>query len=163
MTRRHHRPYRSIFGDFTLARVVYGTREGQRIEAAPLDARLGLPKNQCSYLLQDWDQALAVENPYGQVNTVLARILGLKQSVARLEAMTWPLAGATEKQIVVLSADGKGVPIRKPADARPSPSTITRGDPNLTVRRRWRSWAKPIRSSRIPERLRRWSSRCFAI
>ena len=32
----HCRPYRSIFGEFTLERVVYGTREGQRIEAAPL-------------------------------------------------------------------------------------------------------------------------------
>lgn len=128
---RHNRPYRSIFGDFTVARVVYGTREGQRIEAAPLDAWLGLPEDQCSYLLQDWDQALAVENPYGQVNTVLARILGMQQSVAGLETMTQTLAHAVAgyettrppvtpavgQQIVVLSADGKGVPLRKPADA----------------------------------------------
>jgi hypothetical protein len=39
---RHRRPYPSIFGDFSLERVVYGTREGQVIEAAPLEARLGL-------------------------------------------------------------------------------------------------------------------------
>ena len=127
----HSRPYQSIFGKFTLARVVYGTREGQRIEAAPLDARLGLPEDQCSYLLRDWNQALVVENPYAQVDAVLERILGLKQSVASLEAMTRTLAGAvagyeatrppatpaTGEQIVVLSADGKGVPQRKPADA----------------------------------------------
>ena len=127
----HGRPYPSIFGDFTLERVGYGTREGQWIEAAPLDARLGLPESQFSYLLQDWDQALAVENPYGQVNTVLARILGVKQSVASLEAMPRTLAGAvasyeaarppaapaTGGQIVVLSADGKGVPLCQPADA----------------------------------------------
>ena len=37
----HSRPYQSIFGEFTLERVVYGTREGQRFEAAPLDARPG--------------------------------------------------------------------------------------------------------------------------
>lgn len=128
---RHRRAYQSIFGDFMLERVVYGTREGQRIEAVPLDARLGLPEGKFSYLLQDWDQALAVENPYGQVNTVLARILGLKQSVASLEGMTQTLGGAvagyaaarptpapaTTRQVVVLSADGKGVPLRKPADA----------------------------------------------
>jgi len=127
----HCRPYRSMFGDFVLERVVYGTREGQRIEAAPLDARLGLPEDQCSYLLRDWSQALVVEAPYGQVNAVLARMLGLKQSVAGLETMTRTLAGAvagheatrpaaapaTGEQIVVLSADGKGVPLRKPADA----------------------------------------------
>ena len=127
----HGRPYQSIFGEFTLERVVYGTREGQRIEAAPLDARLGLPAERCSYLLRDWNQALVVENPYAQVDAVLGRILGLKQSVASLETMTRTLAGAvagyeatrppvapaTGQQIVVLSADGKGVPLRKPADA----------------------------------------------
>ena len=127
----HPRPYQSIFGDFVLDRVVYGTREGQRIEAAPLDARLGLPQDQCSYLLRDWNQALVVETPYAQVNAVLARILGLKQSIASLETMTRTLAGAvagyeaarpapapaTGQQIVVLSADGKGVPLRQPADA----------------------------------------------
>jgi len=127
----HGRPYRSIFGDFTLERVVYGTREGQRIAAAPLDARLGLPEGQCSYLLQNWNQALVVENPYAQVDAVLERILGFNQSVASLETMTRTLAGAvagyeaarssaapaTGAQIVVLSADGKGVPVRKPADA----------------------------------------------
>ncbi|MGZ9057575.1 ISKra4 family transposase [Methylomagnum sp.] len=128
---RHVRPYQSIFGDFTVERVVYGTREGQRIEAAPLDARLGLPEDKFSYLLRDWDQALAVETPYGQVNAVLGRILGLEQSVASLETMTRtlaeavagyeaarpPAAPATGAQIVVLSADGKGVPLRQPADA----------------------------------------------
>ena len=127
----HGRPYRSIFGDFTLERVVDGTREGQRIEAAPLDARLGLPEGKCSYLLQDWNQALVVEAPFDHVNAVLGRMLGLKQSVASLETMTRTLAGAvagyeatrppvapaTGEQIVVLSADGKGVPLRKPADA----------------------------------------------
>ena len=90
----HSRPYQSIFGDFILERVVYGTREGQRIEAIPLDARRGLPEDQCSSLLRDWNQALVVENPYGQVNAVLERILGLKPSVASLETMTRTLAGA---------------------------------------------------------------------
>ena len=113
----HYRPYQSIFGDFVLERVVYGTREGQRIEAAPLDARLGLPEDRCSYLLRDWNQALVVEHPYAQVDAVLGRILGLKQSVAGYEATRPPTAPATGAQIVVLSADGKGVPLRKPADA----------------------------------------------
>src|SRR5262245_66582933 len=41
---RHDRRYVSIFGELTLARVVYGSREGQRIEHVPLDERLGLPE-----------------------------------------------------------------------------------------------------------------------
>ena len=62
---------------------------------------------------------------------MLGRILGLKQSVASLETMTRTLAGAVAgyeatrpapapaagAQIMVLSADGKGVPLRKRADA----------------------------------------------
>jgi hypothetical protein len=86
LPRLHRRPYQSIFGLFELDRVVYGTREGQRIEHVPLDARLGLPAGKFSYLLQDWDQGLAVESPYQQVKGVLQRMLGLKQSVASLAA-----------------------------------------------------------------------------
>ena len=75
----------------------------------------------CSYLLRDWNQALVVENPYGQVDAVLERILRLKQSVASLErryahpggavasdeVTLAAAAPATGEQIVVLSADGK--------------------------------------------------------
>jgi hypothetical protein len=129
----HRRAYQSIFGCFDLERVAYGTREGQRIEHVPLDARLSLPAGKFSYLLQDWDQGLAVESPYQQFNDVLRRMLGLEQSVASLEQMTRTMAEAVEgfwaeqapvpaaraEQIVVLSADGKGVPMRKPAAAPP--------------------------------------------
>jgi len=127
----HRRPYQSVFGHFELNRVVYGTRESQRIKVVPLDARLGLPAGKFSYLLQDWDQALVVDNPYQQVNQVLSRILGLDPSVASLEQMTRTLATAVDDframqppapvaetpQVIVLSGDGKGVPIRKPATA----------------------------------------------
>src|SRR5262249_57728991 len=57
----HPRPYRSVFGDFTLHRAVYGSREGQKIEFVPLDARLQLPSSDYSYLLQQWDQSLGCE------------------------------------------------------------------------------------------------------
>jgi hypothetical protein len=51
----------------------------------PLDIRVRLPAGKFSYLLQDWDQALAVESPYQRVTGVLQRLLGLEQSVASLE------------------------------------------------------------------------------
>src|SRR5512143_3993061 len=38
---RHRRSYQAVCGSFDLERVVYGTRESQRIEFVPLDARLG--------------------------------------------------------------------------------------------------------------------------
>jgi hypothetical protein len=40
----HRREIRNVFGLFELMRAVYGTREGQKIEAVPLDARLQLPQ-----------------------------------------------------------------------------------------------------------------------
>ena len=56
----HQRRYVSIFGEFSLQRTVYGTREGQKREFVPLDNQLQLPESVFSYVLQDWDQALGV-------------------------------------------------------------------------------------------------------
>ncbi len=127
------RPLVTIFGEFQLLRAVYGSREGQRIEAAPLDARLQLPANQFSYLLQNWDQLVTTEQPYGQVSRIMEMILGVSQHVDSLERMSRQMAAsaeafhgsqppppaAEEGEILVESADGKGVPIRHAADAPP--------------------------------------------
>ncbi len=122
--------YRSIFGEFTLQRVAYGTRAGQKLECVPLDTRLQLPQSVFSYVLQDWNGQLSVENPYGQVNRVLSKLLGFVQPVDSLERINvqaaetvpaWreakPLPKPEEEGAYrVVSADGKGVPIRRSAD-----------------------------------------------
>jgi len=127
----HVRPYQSVFGPFDLRRAVYGTRVGQRIELVPLDQRLRLPQGKFSYLLQDWDQRLAVESPYAEVSRTIGRILGFSQSVDSLERMNrkmsepvvdyWdslaPPPASQEGALLVLSADGKGVPMRRAASA----------------------------------------------
>lgn len=127
----HSRAYLSVFGEFELLRTVYGTREGQRIEFVPLDDRLSLPESKFSFLLQDWDQMLECEQPYAEVSQVIQKILGLKQHVDSLirqarhraqdveafrESQPAP-PPAEEGTIVVVSADAKGVPIRRAADA----------------------------------------------
>ena len=58
----HARRYVSVFGAFRLERTAYGSREGQALQFVPLDNRLQLPEGAFSYLLQDWDQALAATN-----------------------------------------------------------------------------------------------------
>lgn len=117
----------TVFGTFSLKRAVYGERAGQKAEFIPLDARLGLPKSDFSYLLQDWDQSLAVENSYSHTSKILERILGFSQVVDSLERMnrsmaeevpayrdSKPIPAAVEEgEILVVSADGKGVPIRR--------------------------------------------------
>lgn len=122
----HKRRYVSIFGGFELERVVYGSREGQTLEFVPLDNRLQLPESVYSYVLQDWDQSLAVEQPFAQVSQAIARILKLKQPVDSLEGANRQMAGdvsefresqgtppaAEEGAIVVVTADCKGIVIR---------------------------------------------------
>jgi hypothetical protein len=127
------RDYVSIFGNIDIRRYVYFLREGQAVKFVAIDARLALPAGKFSYLLQDWDQSFAMEEPFGQTAKTVQKILGLKQYVDSLEhmnqemargaeAFVWslPLPPAKEEgEIFVQSADGKGAPIRRPADAPP--------------------------------------------
>lgn len=127
------RGYRSIFGLLELERWVYARGEKKRIEYVPVDARAGLPVGKDSYLLQNGDQRLAVDMPFEQINAVLEPMLGLRQSVAGLEQTNRRLARQVEGfwaeqaapeptadgQIVVMSADAKGVPMCKAPEAAP--------------------------------------------
>lgn len=122
----HCRRYVSPFGPFDLERTVYGSREGQALEFVPLDNRLQLPASVFSYLLQDWDQALAMEQPFRQVSQTIERMLKLQQSVDSLERMNRQQSqdvadfrelqasppAAEEGEIVVVTADCKGIVIR---------------------------------------------------
>ena len=117
------RPYLTVFGEFAVTRRVYAVRESQKIQYVPLDARLQLPEQKFSYLLQDWDQSMASELPFNKVSASLSRILGFKQSVNSLEHTGRVMSGSAaafwddlpippedqEGQIMVTSADGKGV------------------------------------------------------
>jgi len=126
------RSYVSIFGPLSIVRYVYAQREGQKVEFAPIDARLALPESKFSYLLQDWDQDSAMEQPFKKVGKTIERILGLEQHVDSLERMNRKMAEDTEAfhdaqekppadeegEIFVQTGDGKGVPIqRKPGSA----------------------------------------------
>ena len=132
----HKREYFSVFGLFELYRAVYGTREKQKIQWVPLDAQLSLPESKFSYLLQDWDQDMAVDGPFDQVNDVIQKILGFRQSVNSLErtnrkmsesvAVFWAreTAPAAEEEgaMMVIQADGKGVVMRAETNTEDKPT-----------------------------------------
>jgi len=121
------RRYVSVFGEHLIQRTAYGTRPTQKLEVIPLDARLGLPDSEFSYLLQDWDQSLCVKNSYDESGSTLRRILGLDQPVASLETMSRSMAQDVEAfeagrapagqapagSLIVVTSDGKGVPMRR--------------------------------------------------
>jgi len=145
----HTREYMSIFGTLQLRRHVYAKRQGAKMELVPLDARLGLPESKFSYLLQDWDQSIAMEEPFEKVGNVIEKILGVEQHVDSLERMNRQMAGAVddfhaqqtappsdeEGAIVVQTADGKGVPIRRVADAPKIESHRSKSGPKPGAKR----------------------------
>jgi len=131
----------SIFGELRIERFVYAVREGQKVEYAPLDQRLGLPASEFSYVLEDWQQRLCVQESYGEAVTSLATLLGVAPSERAAEQMTQRLAmdaeafqvqqapppGKEEGEILVATADGKGVPMRRPLEERLRSSHPRRG------------------------------------
>jgi hypothetical protein len=129
----HPRVYQSVFGRFELERVVYGSREGQKLVYVPFDTQLQLPESDFSYLLQDWAQSIAVDQAYRRVPETLGRILGVHPSVDSLERMNRKMAETIrpfresrpapapeeEGALCVVSADGKGIPMRRATPEAP--------------------------------------------
>lgn len=126
----HARRYLSIFGELTISRYVYLVREGQKAEFVPLDARLGLPAGENSYLLEEWQQRLCVKDAFGESVDDLKAILGTGVSVRTAEEMnhrmaeyvpkyrvSQPVPAADEEQeLLVVTGDGKGVVMRRPLE-----------------------------------------------
>ena len=57
----HRRVYHSIFGELEIHRFVYAPGPKKKITYAPVDARLGLPRGEYSYVLEDWLEHSCVE------------------------------------------------------------------------------------------------------
>jgi hypothetical protein len=120
------RPYLSIFGAVEIERIGYGP---DRLEAAPLDARLHLPRRQYSYLFQQWLGVFVIDDAHAEAIKKLGTILGLEVSVKASEDLNREQgsdvepfqdrlptpAAAQEGPILVVTADCKGVPLVREA------------------------------------------------
>ncbi len=141
----HKRPYLSIFDEIEIERTCYGH---DRVEAAPLDARLHLPQRQYSYLLQQWLGAFVVDDAHAEAIRKLTTILGVEITVRASEDLNREQAGdvevfqdrlpvpdaAEEGPLLVVTADCKGVPlVRK---ALPPDKTTDTPLPALAKQRR---------------------------
>jgi hypothetical protein len=123
---RRSRPYLSIFGEISITRTCYGHG---RVEAAPLDARLHLPRRQYSYLFQQWLGAFVIDDAHAEAIKKLQTLLGLGLSVKASEDLNREQAGDVEPfqnhlatpdpteegPILVVTADCKGVPLVRSA------------------------------------------------
>jgi len=117
------RQYYSIFGKIPIWRpYFYRAGEGG---AAPLDGELSLGEDSYSDLVREWSELLSVEVAYEKVHEIFEMLLGQGLSSATMQGLVLtdaeavdgyyeqkaPPAPATEGPILVVQADGKGVPL----------------------------------------------------
>jgi len=128
------RPLRTVFGEHVFHAYVYAPGPQRKIVLRPIDARLNLPAGKYSYLLEEFSQYFCVEQAFGQAVDSFHTVLGQKLSVDTLErtngrvgeqagdylnALPTP-AAEEEGELLVATADGKGVPlIRDNVEAPP--------------------------------------------
>ena len=107
-----------------------------------MDARLELPESEFSYVLQDWAGTHFVEEAFDRSAETLGKILGFSLSVDSLERISRKMGESVadfrqsltkppakeEGEILVATADGKGVPMRRPADQRPVGARRKKGE-----------------------------------
>ena len=103
--------------------------KGRRLTVFQWIISSSCPSSKYSYLLQDWGQSLVVSVPYAEASKVIQRIFSVSFPVSGLERTVLSTATssnpyfdqqtsikpAEQGQIVVTSADCKGVVIRKPS------------------------------------------------
>ncbi len=131
--------YYSIFGKLRVARH-YFTAPGHAGNC-PLDAALSLPDHCYSDLLSDWASYGSTDAAYRENQATLERILGLTLSVQALETITATAAADVSAfyqqppdpatpvalgSILVVQADGKGVPLVQPPPVDP-PLRLSKG------------------------------------
>ena len=121
------RELRTIFGEHAFASFVYSQGAHRKIELRPIDARLNLPAGKASALLEEFSQLFCVEKAFGVGQRQFATVFGQELSVDVLEDInrrmgeqaesfleTLPKPPAKkEGELLVLTGDGKGVPLVK--------------------------------------------------
>jgi hypothetical protein len=115
----------SLFGKFKVARTCYRTAGAPGI--FPRDAQGNLPERCDAYFLQEWMPVFAVEHPFQESSAWFAQLFDLEvaESVLIAVAQEAPMdyesfyaprpvpPEATEGALLVVSCDGKGVPMSK--------------------------------------------------
>ena len=135
-----NRRLRTVFGEHSFDAYVYAPGAKQKVALRPIDARLNLPAGTFSYLLEEFSQYFCVEQAFGQAADAFHTVLGQKLSVDTLERTnqrvgrqakaylgTLPTPAAEEEgELLVATADGKGVPFRPrvgTSNRKPAPKT----------------------------------------
>jgi len=142
-------PYRSLFGEIEVKRAYYW-KEGCGEGFCPLDARLNLPARKDSYVLQEWALRMGVAQSFDEMQGGLSKMLGLELPKRQLETYAQEAGAAgrifydqhqapgpkEEGPILVVEADGKGVPMKKPVPAE-GPKRLKKGQKRDKKKMAW--------------------------
>lgn len=121
------RQLRTIFGEHAFASFVYSRGAHRKIELRPIDARLNLPAGKASPLLEEFSQLFCVEKAFGVGAHQFEVVFGQELSVDVLEDINRRMGNQAERfletlpkppakqegELMVLTGDGKGVPLVK--------------------------------------------------
>jgi len=135
--------YISIFGKVPIKRAYFWDKE-KGSGVFPIDEELNLPSKHYSYLLQNWNQLLAVDGDFDGARETLERILGINIWTKQSEEINQNAAQSAEEfyasntaseqtqPILVAEVDGKGVVIRKESqdDTAVSNLRLKKGEKN---------------------------------
>lgn len=119
------RQYRSIFGEIRISRIYYWSRQAGGL--FPLDARLNLPENSQSYLLEKWHSLLATQGSYNEVHRTLTTLFGIdlhsndiaenlvERASAQVDQFYENRSSTPDetKDLLVVTGDCKGIPMKK--------------------------------------------------
>jgi hypothetical protein len=122
-----NRPLRTIFGQHQFAAYVYRLRPHPNTPIAwrPVDTRLGIEPERWSPLLREFTMRLGIEQAFDQAADAFETIFRQRLSVDTLERVSQRMGAragefldhleappaAEEGELLVLTADGKGVPM----------------------------------------------------
>jgi len=133
------RTYLSVFGKVPIWRPYFYQLGGG--SACPLDAALGLGEDSYSDMVRELAEYLGVYSVYHKTAEILERIFGLHLSTRTIQAQVLadaaqvpayyaqkpPPPAASEAEVFVIQADGKGVPIILDAPV-PQPVRLGKGE-----------------------------------
>ena len=173
---KRHRRYRSIFGDFQIDRVVYGTAPDQAIQVIPLDEHLGLPENDYSLVLESWTGLLATDSSFHSAVERIERIVGIHipvDSAERIESRLGKSAALVlenqplidreaEAEILVQTSDNKGIPmVRVRVEVRTGPAHRLNAKARFQIKNKWPAWRACILWIETHAVLKKSLTRCF--
>lgn len=130
----HRRVIRTVFGEYQIEQYVYGKNPGRKIDCYPVDVAMEMPEDKYSPWLREIIHYLCVKMSYQEASKIIELIFQQRIPVDSLERITRNQSDSAEQyinempmpapedegEILVVSADAKGVPMVRKSKPHPA-------------------------------------------